>query len=274
LSIGVDRAITQNSRLTANYGRGWGQGLLRGRNLNAPLNGTRPDPAFANVVNLVADAASRSESVSVHYSVVRMDLRRLFFVANYTWSRSTSNTAGAFAIPASGESLEAEWGPAQMDARHRVGASLNMAPVGNLTLGLNVRGQSGLPYDITTGRDDNGDGVFNDRPSGVSRNAARGAGRWDLGGRVAYAWGFGTPKTSAGGGGQVIIREGGGGLAPGFGGGATDKRYRMEIYLSGQNLLNRANFTAYSFVTTSPFFGRPVAASQPRKLQAGIRFSF
>jgi hypothetical protein len=63
-----------------------------------------------------------------------------------------------------------------------------------------------------------------------------------------------------------------GGLAPGFAGGAADKRFRFEVYLAGQNLLNRVNYTAYSFVMTSPFYRQPVAAAQPRKLQVGIRF--
>jgi hypothetical protein len=72
----------------------------------------------------------------------------------------------------------------------------------------------------------------------------------------------------------MISTGGGGGLAPGFGGGAEDKRYRLELYVSGQNLLNRVNFTAYSFVLTSPFYGQPVAASQPRKLQVGARLGF
>ncbi|MBP7568934.1 MAG: hypothetical protein KBA95_02625, partial [Acidobacteria bacterium] len=110
---------------------------------------------------------------------------------------------------------------------------------------------------------------------GVGRNTARGRAQWDLGGRIAYAIGFGTPRQSGGGDGpRVVIRRGEGELGPGFGGGAEDKRYRVEFYLAGQNLLNRANYTAYSFVLTSPFYGRPVAAAQPRKLQAGIRFGF
>ena len=86
---------------------------------------------------------------------------------------------------------------------------------------------------------------------------------------------FGQPRQAGGPGGTtVMISTGGGGLAPGFGGGAEDKRYRLEVYISGQNLLNRVNFTAYSFVMTSPFFGQPVAAAQPRRLQGGMRFGF
>ncbi|NQW04619.1 MAG: hypothetical protein HQ485_11400, partial [Acidobacteria bacterium] len=66
---------------------------------------------------------------------------------------------------------------------------------------------------------------------------------------------------------------GGGGMG-GFGGAAADKRFRIEFYLSGQNLLNRANYVGYSGVVTSPFFGQPTTVMNPRKVQMGIRFGF
>lgn len=276
MNLGVERTLSANSRLSATYSRGWGRGLLRGRNLNVPVGGVRPDPSLANDVALVADAASRSQSLGVSFNVVRMDWKRTFFAANYTWSRNDTNTGGAFSLPATRDDLEAEWGPASNDVRHRLGGSLGMQPVRNLSCGLNVRVQSGMPYNVTTGRDDNADGVFNDRPAGTSRNSERGGALVDLGGRISYAWGFGKPRQATGpGGATVAIRIGdSGGLGPGFGGGAEDKRVRLEVYVSGQNLLNRVNYLAYSFVRTSPFYGRPVAAWQPRRLQVGARVSF
>jgi hypothetical protein len=214
--------------------------------------------------------------VTLMYSFVRMDWKRTFFNVNYTWGTSETNTTGGFAIPANRDNLASEWGPGPGDIRHRLGASFSMQPVRNMTMGANLRASSGMPFNVTTGRDDNSDGVFNDRPPGTTRNSARGGAQVDLGGRLSYAWGFGTPRQAAGPGGTaVMIRAGeGGSLAPGFGGGAEDKRYRLEVYISGQNLLNRVNFTAYSFVMTSPFFGQPVAAAQPRRLQVGVRFGF
>ncbi len=277
LNAGVDQSVSKNGRISVTYSFGWGRGLLRGRNLNIPVSGVRPDPAFANVIALEADAESKSSAVTVAYNLMRMDWHRTFFMVNYTWASARSNTAGAFALPASGDELSSEWGPSQGDIRHRLGASLSSSPTQNLSVSVNLRALSGMPYNITTGRDDNGDGVLNDRPAGVGRNAARGAMQFDIGGRVSYAIGFGTPKGGPGGagGGRVVINMGGGGgLAPGFGGGAADKRFRIEFYLAGQNLINRVNYTSYSFVQTSPFYGRAVAASQPRKIQVGIRFGF
>jgi hypothetical protein len=101
-----------------------------------------------------------------------------------------------------------------------------------------------------------------------------------LGGRLSYTLGFGKARAAGGGAGgtQVVVAlggsGGGGAMAPGFGGGAESKRYRVGFYVSGQNLLNRVNYTGYSFVMTSPFFGAPVAAAQPRRIQMGMQFGF
>jgi hypothetical protein len=276
LAMGLERTLTKNTRLNVNYNRGWGRSLLRGRNLNAPILGVRPDPAFANIVEMAGDAASQSQSLGVFYNFVRMDWHRTFFSVNYTWAASETNTMGAFSLPERADALAAEWGPSAGDVRHRAGLSFSTSPFRNFTVGLNARASSGMPYNITTGRDNNTDGVFNDRPAGTGRNTARGAAQVDLGGRMSYAIGFGTRKQTGGPGGAAVRIEmgGGGGLAPGFGGGAEEKRYRVEFYISGQNLLNRANFTSYSFVQTSPFFGQPTAAANPRKLQVGMRFGF
>lgn len=277
MHVGVDRTLTENQRVNVTYSRSWGQGQLRGRNLNTPSGGVRPNPGFANILTLVSDAETRTESINVGWNLTKFDWKQSFFFINYTWMKSETNTTGAFSVPANGDNLDTEWGPAMGDVRHRAGASFSLRPTPNLSVSMNVRAQSGSPYNVTTGRDDNGDGLFNDRPAGVKRNSARTAAQWDLGGRISYAWGFGTRgQTSGGGGTQTVMigGGGGGGMAAGFGGGAADKRFRIELYLSAQNLLNRANYVGYSGVITSPFFGQPTNVMNPRKLQMGLRFGF
>jgi hypothetical protein len=154
---------------------------------------------------------------------------------------------------------------------------INTEPVKDLSVSLQFRAQSGSPYNITTGRDDNGDGMFNDRPAGVPRNSAWTTGQWDIGGRVSYAVGFGKRAPAAGGGPQgmvVMIGGGGGGPMGGFGGGASDKRYQVNFYLSGSNLTNHYNYVGFSGVQTSPFFGQATNVLNPRKLELGVRFGF
>lgn len=50
--------------------------------------------------------------------------------------------------------------------------------------GLVFSATSGGPYDITTGRDNNGDSQVTDRPSGVTRNTGQGPGYFTVDLRV------------------------------------------------------------------------------------------
>ncbi|MBP6717067.1 MAG: hypothetical protein KA205_09405, partial [Acidobacteria bacterium] len=172
--------------------------------------------------------------------------------------------------------LSTEWGPTS--ARHRVQGSLNMAPFKNVAFSLNVRQQSGTPFNITTGRDNNGDGVFNDRPAGVSRNSAWTDAQWDIGGRLNYTIGFGTRPQAGGQGGPtgvaIVIGGGGGGPMGGFSGGAEEKRFQLNFYVAGSNLTNHRNYVGYSGVVTSDYYLKPTNVMNPRKLELGVRFGF
>src|SRR4029453_18084345 len=85
--------------------------------------------------------------------------KRTTLFANYTFATLESNTDGAFAIPPSGI-LDDEWGPAANDIRHRLNVTLNNQIVRNLLLSFNVTANSGTPYSIRTGADENADLVF------------------------------------------------------------------------------------------------------------------
>ncbi len=277
VSLAVDRVLTPNSRLTVAYSAGFGAGLLRSRNVNPLVAGVRPDPAFANEYQLVSDAASHSHALNVAWNLNKLNWHRLLLFANYTLSTSRTNTSGAFSTPVSDDNIEAEWGPSNGDSRHRIGAMINAQPIANLTVSFNVSGRSATPYNVITGQDNNLDGVFNDRPAGVSRNSARASAVVDVGGRISYGWGFGPARAGGGGGTQITVVSGGagGGAMPaGFGGGPSDRRFRVEVYASAQNLLNRTNYTSYGNVFGSLMFGHPTSASTARRAQAGVRFSF
>ena len=94
-------------------------------------------------------------------------------------------------------------------ARHTVSANLSTFLLGRFNVALNGSVSSGVPYNITTGRDDNGDGVFLDRPAGVARNSARGKATFNLGGMFSYQRRFGRGGEGGAGGTTVIMRDGG-----------------------------------------------------------------
>ncbi len=275
-NLGVDRQVTATFRVNASYTYRFGAHMLRGRNLNAPVNGVRPDRNFANAVEVVNDAEQRVHSINLGANILALNWKRTILFVNYTFTKAESNGTGAFSLPANGDDLSTEWGPTQ--PRHRLQGSLQMAPFKDVSFSINARQQSGSPYNVTTGRDNNGDGVFSDRPAGVSRNSAWTTGQWDIGGRLTYAMGFGTRPPSAGGGGpqgvMIVMGGGGGGPQGGFGGGADSKRYQLNFYISGSNLTNHNNYIGYSGVVTSQFFGQPTNVLNPRKVEIGVRFGF
>jgi hypothetical protein len=152
-----------------------------------------------------------------------------------------------------------------------------------MRLGLTALARSGTRYNITTGRDDNGDTVFNDRPDGVHRNSAVGRGMWDVAARLSYASGFGSRSGAGPGGAPVVVIQrlggpagaGAGDLLGGMtGGGAEDKRVRIELFAAAQNIFNNVAPVGYSGVMTSPFFGQATAAMPGRRIDVGLRIGF
>ena len=181
--------------------------------------------------------------------------------------QAENNTDGAFTVPPSG-TLATEWGPTGGDRRHRVSASINSQALKNLNASLTLAGNSGTPYTITTGVDNNGDLIFNDRPAGVGRNTVRTPWQLTWSSNLSYSIAFGTPAISR------IQERGGGGDRGDRNAGPTTGRYRLVFTLQAQNLTNRANYVGFSGVMTSPFFEQATAVANPRKIDFGMSFRF
>jgi hypothetical protein len=64
-SAGVSRTLIPALQVNALYQHVEGQHLLRGNNLNSPIDGVRPDPSYANVVEVLGDARSQQDSVQL-----------------------------------------------------------------------------------------------------------------------------------------------------------------------------------------------------------------
>ena len=168
-----------------------GSNQLRGVNVNAPLaGGLRPDPTSARSPRSSPSPRTQFDAISVNLNYARLQ-QRLFISANYFFGRSIDETDSPFGLPADNYNLAAERGPASGFARHRFMSLANLPLTNRLRLGTSLRLQSGTPYNITTGRDDNGDTVSNDRPAGVTRNTGLGTAQVDLGLRLSWGLAFG-----------------------------------------------------------------------------------
>ncbi len=167
--------------------------------------------------------------------------------------------------------LVLEWGAANNDVRQRFSVNFNNQFIRNLGMGIGISMASASPYTIRTGLDDNGDFIFNDRPFGVERNTERGSGSFSMNLNLNYNWQFGPP---AGGPPGIGVFVGPGGASPEVRTFDAPSRYRIGIFLFANNLTNRANYTGYSGVMTSPFFRQATSVSGTRRVEAGLNFGF
>ena len=166
-SIGIDRQFNSAFRLSTQYVASRGVHLDRSRNINAPIGGAYPfgDRQFRLLTE--STGFSRSHQLIVSPNV---NYKKLFLFGFYGLSFGKSDAEGQ---PADPYNLRAEWGPSRMAGiRHRVvvGTSIPL-PLG-FSLSPFVMISSGTPYNITSGRDTNGDGFTNERPALVDVSPA------------------------------------------------------------------------------------------------------
>jgi len=282
-SLGLSRTITRMVSVSAVYAYTRGIGLFVGENLNAPADGVRPDPQFANVIQAVSGAKSQVQTLDSSVTLNLAGLgtnpttgprwqwrRGLRLSGSYTMGRQRNNTDGAFSVPAT--DLASEWGPSTGDIRHRGSISFGTAAVRGLTASMNLGRTSGRPLNIRTGFDDNGDLIFNDRPEGVGRNSVRVPGQWQSSANFGYAFSFGGRQVASGGG--VSITSAGGALAVNVADSQAVPRYRLNISVNMQNLFNRPTYSGYSGVLTSPTFLQPTSASGVRRTTINVNLTF
>jgi len=248
-SAGLERQLAKQTTLAVNYigTRGWDQ--LRSRDANAPLPPefrARPDARF-NVLRMI-ESAGRLEGNALEITLRGNLGPRFTGLAQYTFGKICSDTEGVNWFPANSFDPRGEWGRADADRRHQFHllGSANLHRW--LNLGLSVSLLSGPPFNITTGKDDNRDGMALDRPAGVPRNTGQGPGymgidlRWFREFRLRPA--------------------------------AKEKSPSLTLSADAFNLPNRVNYQNFLGALTSPFFGKPVAAQPPRRVQLGIRLQF
>ncbi len=83
----------------------------------------------------------------------------------YTLNYANSDASGAGSFPSTGNDISLDYGRAPFDIRHRVFFGGTMGLPYNFRLSPFLIASSGIPFNITTGKDLNGDSIFNDRPA-------------------------------------------------------------------------------------------------------------
>lgn len=274
-SIGVETNPFKLFRLTTNYQYQRGVHLLHGLNLNSPVPGLgRPDPTRGNITNVESSAYMSAHRLMIGVGPAKF-VNGFFWNFNYLLMKNTNEADSPFSLPSNNFDFRADRGPAANDFRHLFSAFTSRRLFKGFSISAIINATSALPYNITTGFDNNADTIINDRPVGLKRNSGRGAGRWEIGSRLSWGTNFGPEQTQTGGPQVRMVRisSGDGASPPSLMSGGT-KRYRLEFYLQAFNMLNHTNLGAFSGVLTSPFFGQATSAQMPRRLEVGTRFNF
>ncbi len=254
-SVGLEHRFSQHLRVQLNaYGQSI-QDRLRSLNANAPIDGVFPDAEFERITEIESTGRGRSAGFDSSVRVSREDGKASGLV-RYQYGQSWNDSDGPTSLPADSRDLDAEWGPASWDVRHRVFGFVRMELPGGVRANAWGDIASGTPYTIRTGLDDNHDSVFADRPAGTGRNTERGTWQRTLNLRLGWRPDFGSVTSTDGGGAGAKTPRG------------------VEFYAQAWNILNETNFTRFSGVMTSPYFMRPTAAAPARRFDFGTRVFF
>jgi len=134
------------------------------RSSNQPQASVRP---FGNAAGDIFqyESSGRFQQNQLLISVRNSLNSKMSVNVTYLLSKARSDTDGAETFPANSYGLSGEMGRSAIDARHR----LNITGVFSLRYGFSLNpfilASSGRPFNITTGRDTNGDTLFTERPS-------------------------------------------------------------------------------------------------------------
>ncbi len=280
--VGVERQLPRSLVLAVNYlhSRGWHN--LRSRAIAPTGSVAAPD---VTAIYLYETSGNFKQDQLVTSLTARVN-PKISFNSSYTFGRANSDTDGATTFPADSYDLRPEWGRAGFDTRHRVQFSGSFAFAWGLRLSPMLVATSTRPFNITIGRDLNGDTIFTDRPALAT----------DLSRPSVVQTAFGAFDLAPVSGQAIVPRNYGVGpglvslnlrLAKTFrlGKEVKGKRDPMELTFTAlsRNLLNHPNLALPDGNLSSPYFGESTAlvsggggnsASGNRRVEFQCRLAF
>ena len=167
-SIGYERQLPKNLFASVSYDVFRGVHLLRLRNINAPLGFEDgqpivPFPDEGPILQYESTGFSRRHQIRAGLRANINQKINLFSFYTLAWARS--DTDGSGTTPANPYDLSTEYWRSGSDTRHQLVFVGNFTLPGEIRLTPNINLRSGAPFNIITGRDNNGDNQFSDRPA-------------------------------------------------------------------------------------------------------------
>jgi outer membrane receptor protein involved in Fe transport len=270
VTIGAQRELRPGVSVSADYVNSKGRKSMRMVETNPvdPATLKRKDASIGYL--RMIESSGYSDYQALLLGLTWRAGARVSAGASYTLSSSkTTNESEGTAYFQDDNNPDDAYGYSDFDQRHRLVMNASVLLPGRVQLGALFIARSAMPFNITTGKDNNGNSVTTDRP-----NLADGAkvGTSDM----LKASSFTDPGTKAGN----LPRNAGRG--PDFC--QLDLRVSRRIVVSkvtteilaeAFNVLNRANLGTPIGTLTSSLFGKSTStAGDPRQIQLGVRVEF
>lgn len=307
-NVSIQRGLGRNRVFELAYVGSKGTKLITARDINQPQPSTlpfviRPVPQFDDINLIEGRANSNYHSLQARLQQ-RLDFG-LSLLSSYTWAKSIDDASNFFTsagdpnFPQNSYDLRAERGRSNFDVRHRLSVSyVYDLPFGRGRRFLSDSGwlsgflrgwqtsgivtlQTGRPFTVAllpeidnsnTGRSNLGFGA-NDRPNVVGNPvlSQRTPERW------FNAEAFAFPAFGSFGNAGRNILDG-----PGYQNvnasliknTALSERFNLQLRAEFFNLFNHPNFNLPDNFLGSPTFGRITSASEPRRIQFGVKLLF
>jgi len=326
-AINIERQLPSKFTLFAVAFNYRGKHLLRVRNINAPLPGTydpeNPDTAvrpFGNIGDIYYYESSAKFNDYRFFGGVRRQMSKGFSVfANFGTGHGMTDTDCIFGsiancFPADSYDVSGEYSRVGFipGANFFAGGTL-ILPRLKVNLNPFVIYSTGRPFNIITGRDTNGDGVFTERPAFataqtdpanlrqtrfgdfdlapapgqelIPRNYGMGPGFFSVNLGISRSISFGDVPGPAAAAAPQPAQSGATKAANSPANGPTpEKRYTVTFSINIQNLLNHTNLTNPIGNLSSPQFGQSISSAGGfggpgsnagnRRMQIQVRFGF
>ncbi len=286
----VERSLPANVKLSLTYTHARSTRTMRSVNINAPLGGTFiPGVPSSGVRPLGADAGNVFEYQSTGRSVgnflsvnVNGTLKKVQFWGGYNLAKSRSTDSGQSGAPFDAYDFSNEFARGNYSTLSFVYSGGSYTAPGGINVYTFFVGNSGQPFNITTGRDTNGDTRFSERPAFatdpsepgvvvtplgafdptpspgqtiIPRNFGRGPGYLSLNVSIGKTFKFGKaiePKSPPPGGPSTTPATGGDQKPPAKP--AVQRPYAINFGVNATNVFNRTNKSVPVGNMSSPFF--------------------
>lgn len=172
-SVSAERALGRKGNVTATYI--WARGIHQylSENVNAPLPGTynpavptsgaRPLGGSQNIYEFVSGGIAKGQLLI--FSGNLRPTSRLSLFTYYIFQDEHDDFLSPTSFPSDSYDPSLDYARSDRIARQRLFLGGNLNLLWKLDADMFVQGGSGLPFNITTGTDLNGDTMYNDRPA-------------------------------------------------------------------------------------------------------------